>query len=74
MDYLGSLTLEMVVSVVLPEARPAGGWWLQRRQPWSSPLGQLGRPVSALNKKQSNDIRLREYRLTVPSSGHGDDE
>lgn len=48
---LRPLTQARAVSAGLPEAQPAGDWWLLRSQPWSSPLGLLGRPASALNKK-----------------------
>ncbi len=46
---LRPLTQARAVSAGLPEAQPAGGWWLPRSQRWSSPLGLLGRPASALN-------------------------
>ncbi len=50
------LTQAMAVSVGLPEAQPAGDWWLPHSQPWRSPLGLLGRPASALNKKQFKEV------------------
>lgn len=49
---LRPLTQARAVSAGQPEAQPAGGWWLLRSQPWSSPLGLQGRPASALNKKR----------------------
>lgn len=55
---LRPLTLARAVSVGLPEAQPAGGWWLLCSQPWSSPPGLLGRPASALNEKQFKDVLL----------------
>lgn len=52
------LTQARVVSVGLPEAQPAGGWWLLCSQPWSSPPVLLGRPAFALNEKQYPDVLL----------------
>lgn len=47
---LGSFTLEAAVSAELPVVPPAGGLRLQRSQMRSFPLGQTGKPVSALKK------------------------
>lgn len=60
---LRPLTQARAASEGLPEAQPAGGCWWMCSQPWHSPPGLLGRPVSALKETHFKDNQKNNSAL-----------